>query len=389
MRIRLVLATVSAVAALSFATARADKAETFDQARALSAQSGKPILLEFNHDDCIHCRQATAEFDSIPEIKQALESVILLKLSVLQGEGTPLAEEYKVGNSFPVFFITDTAGRVCTRWTGYTGSDRFLATLKQGLSDRLTIDEREAQCRKTPSSADLMFLANYFTDSREYPRALDYCRRLQNLEKGVNLGFRIFKIAAEAAWADQLPFDSVVATADEMLADTLGNKPYYGDMAQMMASVARRVGQTNRIEKYLMAGIERTAKRTDQAGLDLHRDLLSDYSLHVLNDTTEAVIIKKKALGARWNTDPVRYFRFGEWCLRRNINLDEAEHYIRLATEQTTEDKPRAAHLRVLAELCFARGRTDEAIRLANESLALDPSAIWFEKKLAEWRASK
>jgi len=294
-----------------------------------------------------------------------------------------------VGNSFPVFFIADSAGKVCTRWTGYTGSDRFLATLRQGLKERLTVEEREAQCQNTPSSADLMFLANYFTDSREFPRALDYCRRLQSFEKDVNLDFRIFKLAAEGAWAGQLSFDSVLTTADEMLADTLGNKHYYGEMAQMTAGVARRAGQTDRIEKYLMAGIEATASGKKKTVIDLHRDLLADYALHALNDTTEAIRVKKLALGDGWGSDPVRYFQFGEWCLRRGINFDEAEHCIRMATRKVTEDRPRAAHLRVLAELCYARGRTEEAIQLANESLGLDPSAIWFEKKLAEWRAGR
>jgi tetratricopeptide (TPR) repeat protein len=379
----------AAIICLSAVSTYGEKAETFEQAKTLSAQSGKPILLEFNHDDCIHCQQATRELDSIPELKAELEKVILLRLSVLQGEGTKLSKDFLIGMSFPVFIVADSAGNVFTRWTGYTGSEQFLSFLGKGMSERVTIDQRVARCQDRPTSADINFLADYFTETRQFTKALEYSRQLQSLEPGLNLAYRAFKAAAEAVWSDELPFDSVINAANQMLADTLGNRYYFGEMAQTLANVARKVGRTDILEKYLMAGIEQTAERKDKSGIDLHRNLLADYALHVLQDTTEAVSVKTRALGTSWDQDPGRAFQFADWCFRRNLRLLEAEQYVRFALQKAPDDNTRATRLRLLAQICYARGNNEEAIRRANEALALDPSAIWFEKKLDEWRSTK
>ncbi len=389
MKFRLFITAITTVTVLLACSVRAEKAESFEQAKALSVQTGKPVLLEFNHDDCIHCQQATREFDSIPELIAKLQAVVLYRISVLQGEGTAMAETFRIGTSFPVFILTDSTGNVITRWTGYTGSDRFMTLLDKALADRMTIDQRVIKCQNAPSDADVQFLANYYADSREYVKALSYLRQLQTLQTGVNLYYRVFSLTAEAVWSDMLPFDSLTAAADDMLANPEGTRYYFGEMGQTMAQVARKTGNTNRLAKYLKAGIDATAQAKKSAEIDVNRDLQADFALHSLNDTTEALRIKKLALGDGWETDPARYFRFGEWCFRRGINIDEAERYIRMATDKATEDKFRAAHLRVLAELCYTRGKADEAIKLANESLALDPTAIWFEKKLSDWRAGK
>ena len=103
---------LSVLACLAAASVHAERAETFEQAKRLSVQTGKPVLLEFNHDDCPHCQQATRELDSIPQVRAKLDSVVLLRLSVLQGEGTTMAETFRIGASFPVFIVTDSAANV-------------------------------------------------------------------------------------------------------------------------------------------------------------------------------------------------------------------------------------------------------------------------------------
>ncbi|MEW5796714.1 MAG: thioredoxin family protein [Candidatus Zixiibacteriota bacterium] len=368
----------------------AQEAKTFDDAKTVSVRTGKPVLLEFNRDDCEYCQEAKKDQQSVPAIKAALDKVVHISLSVLQGEGTQLSETYKVGIYYPVFVLMNAEGKVISRWTGYTGADRFIASFNQAMADRTTVDERIARFRKAPTVADAFFLAEYFTQTQEYLTAREYVRELQLLQgQGLDLSFRYFSVTAEAVWNSLLPFDSLVIAADAVLAKKSSNTANLGMLAQMMGNVARRTGHTNRLEKYLMAGMEATANRKDKDGIDLHRDLLADYALHVFRDSAEAISVRKQSMGDGWEKDPARYFQFGEWCLRRNINLGEAEYYVRLATKQATGDKFRASHLRLLAEICYARGNTSEAVRLANESLALDPTAVWFEKKLDDWRAGR
>jgi thioredoxin-related protein len=384
---------VISAAILSFApviNTHASEVETLAQAKQLSAKTGKPILLQFYHDDCEYCDQAARDAETDASLKLAFERVVHLNLGVLQDQGAVLAATYRVGNYYPVFVLTDSTGNTISRWTGYTGVDRFIKSFNQAMSDMMTVDERIARCEANPTPKDALFLADFFTDTREYLVARDYLRLLQRLYgEGLDFSYRLFTVIAEAVWNDLLPFDSLITAADDVRAKGQMTRHNLGQMAQTMANVARKTNHTDKLESYLMAGIEATASRTDEAGIELHRDLLADYALHAMGDTTEALRVKKLSLGEGWEKDLAKCFQFGEWCFRRNINLADAEHYVRLATEKASGDKFRATHLRMLAEICFARGKTEEAIDLANQALALDPSAVWFEKELTEWREGK
>jgi thioredoxin-related protein len=385
--------TSIAAALLSWAlvgNAHAEDVETFAQAKQRSAQTGQPILLQFYHDDCEYCDLAAKDAKTDASLKLAFERVEHLHLGVLQGEGTSLAKTYRVGDSYPVFILADSAGRPMSRWTGYTGVDRFIKSFNLGMSELTTVEARVTRCDVKPNPKDALFLADYFTETREYLTAREYVRLLQKLYGGsLDFTYRLFTVVAEAVWSGLLPFDSLKVAADSVVAKKQMNLHNVGTMAQILANVARKTGHTDKLETFLMAGIEATARRTDTLGIALHRDLLADYALHAMGDTVEALSVKKRALGTNWDKDLSKCFQFGDWCFRRNVNLVEAEHYVRLATDKATGDKFRATHLRMLAEICYAQGKTQEAIKLADQALALDPSATWFEKKLREWRGGK
>ncbi|MCX6835789.1 MAG: hypothetical protein NTW07_11795 [candidate division Zixibacteria bacterium] len=384
---------VVAAVILSFAPvigAKAGEIATLVEAKQLSVQTGKPILLHFFRDDCEYCNQADQDSKTDASIRLAFERVVHFRVAVLQGEGTTLAATYRVGDYYPVFILTDSAGHTISRWTGYTGADRFIKSFNQAMSDVLTIDARVARCKANPTPKDALFLADFYTDSREYLLVREYLRLLQRLYAGgLDFSYRLFSATAEAVWSDLLPFDSLTAAANDVRTKAQMNMHNLGPMAQIMANVARKTGHTDKLESYLKTGLEATSSRTDEAGIELHRDLLADFALHAMGDTVEALSVKKRALGSRWEEDMAKCFQFGEWCFRRDINLADAEHYVRLATDKASGDKFRATHLRMLAEICFARGKTQEAIELANQALTLDPTAVWFEKKLNEWRTAK
>lgn len=92
-----------------------------------------------------------------------------------------LAEEYRVGISYPVFILTNAAGEVITRWTGYTGADRFLQSFNQAKSDLTTVESRAKRFEAAPIISDGLVLAEYFSDTREHLITRDYYRRLQSL----------------------------------------------------------------------------------------------------------------------------------------------------------------------------------------------------------------
>jgi len=376
-----------AVIALSTASVLAQEPETFEQARAFSTQSQHPILLEFYRDGCESCELAARETESEATVKAALQRVVHLPLNVMEGEGVALAEKYRPGIYFPVFILINAEGDVISRWTGYTNANRFNRSINTALSDMTTLDERIARCKARPRSLDVQFLAKYYYDTQEFVKSREYYRQLHAISAPeLDLRYQIFTATAEAVWNDQLPFDELLWAADDLIDNPATNNQHFARMAQIMTNVARRTGDTDHIKKYLTAGIKGTATLRDDDGVALHRDLLTDYALYVLLDTAEAISVKKMALGDGWETDPARYFKYAEWCFRRGINLEEAENYARTATDKASEGKFKARHLRLLAEICHALGKIDEAITLGEQAMEQDPSASYFLPKLDKWR---
>lgn len=313
--------------------------------------------------------------------------MVHLSLSVLEGEGVALSEEYRAGVYYPVFILTNSAGEVITRWTGYTGADRFLQSFAQAKSNLTTMTARAGRFDAKPTEPDALALAKYYADTREHLKSRNYYRRLQALQGDrTDYSYQIFKATAEAVWNDLVRFDSLAPAADAVLASGRKNQSNLGQMAQITANVARRTGDTDKIEKYLQAGINATAARKDENGINLHRDLLADYALYVTEDPAKAVDVKKRALGKGWAADPARYFKYAEFCFQRKLNLVEAEHYARLAASKASDGKFKARHQRLLAEILFALGRVAQAIEVGEEAMEQEPTAVYFEDKLNEWR---
>jgi tetratricopeptide (TPR) repeat protein len=106
----------------------------------------------------------------------------------------------------------------------------------------------------------------------------------------------------------------------------------------------------------------------------------------VVGDTAKALAIKKQALGKGWDTDPARCYQYAEFCFQRKIDLENAEHYVRLATEKASDGKFKAKHLRLLAEILYALGRVDEAIQTGEQAIEQDPTTVYFVNRMEEWR---
>ncbi len=313
--------------------------------------------------------------------------MVHLPLSVIEGEGATLAEIYRPGIYFPVFILTNADGKVISRWTGYTGADRFIHSFNSALSDLTTLDERVARCQVRPKALDVQFLAKYYYDTQQFVKSRDYYRQLHALNSpSLDLRYQVFTATAEAVWNDQLALEELLWAADSLIENPARNKQHFGKMAQIVTNVSRRIGDTSYLKKYLAAAIEATSSATDDKGVAVHRDLISDYALYVLLDTAEAINVKGLALGDGWKNDPARYYQYGEWCFRRGIRLWEAKRYVEAATEKAGEGRFKAKHLRLLAEIYHALGKTDEAVAAGEQAMEQDPSASYFLPKLDAWR---
>jgi hypothetical protein len=195
--------------------------------------------------------------ESKNSVKRALLAVVHLPLNTNKGEGAELAEVYRVGAYFPLFVLTDSAGDVITRWTGYTGEDRFLVSLGRGLSDLTTLKQRIADFEKTPTLKACQRLASFHTETGEHLKAIEYYRRATKLADGRgDYSYQLFENFVNGAWKGLIPFDSVMPAADRVLSVGRSNKIDVIKVAQMMTKLTRKLGMTEHLARYVQAGID-------------------------------------------------------------------------------------------------------------------------------------
>jgi tetratricopeptide (TPR) repeat protein len=317
-----------------------------------------------------------------------MQSVIHFPINAC--EGVELSARYKPGSLFPVFVLANSSGEVIYRWTGYTGSTHFISSLRKGLSDLTTVEERRARFQDSPSFQDALFLAGYASDIGEHLEAIEYYRQAKNLSasKRSDFSYEIFENAANAVWKDMTPFDNVLPAADSVLNSGRKRTNDIARMARIMARLARKCDKTDRIAKYLQAGIDVTADGRIESVRESHALFLADYALYVDEDTLEAIKIKKTSMGDNWSSDPERYYGYAKWCLERKIDLEEAEHYAREAGKRAYAGEFRAGILNTLAEICYNRGNVSEAVRLIEMAIEQDPENDSYREQLERFRGN-
>lgn len=316
-------------------------------------------------------------------VKDALTQVVHLPLNIKKGGGIKLGKVFSVGPYFPVFILTNSEGEVINRWTGYTGADRFLRSFYGALSNLTTIADRIAAFDQMQNRDEALFLASYHSDISEFVKAANYYQRAQAMPgRPADYSYQIFENHANAAWNDQIPFDEVLPAADGVIEAPHMNLKDIAKVAQLISKLARRRDATDRIARYLQAGIAATGARRDDKGRKLHADLKADQALYVEGDTLGAIELKKAGLGENWDTDLNNYYPFANFCFERRINLEEAQRFAQAASQRASDGPFKAKHLSLLASICEVRGVIADAVRYAEQAVAQDPDNEAYAKQL-------
>jgi len=354
------------------------------QAKSVANQSNKPILLEFFQPDCEFCQLAAQDFANNDTIKTLLKSVVYYPMDVNLAEGESLSTSYYVENTFPVFALCDSAGEIISHWTGYINVSLFERSLKEALSNPITIKSRYEMLGSSPTLDNIITLAKYNNEIGENVKAAELYRRAEGFQKGSDYLFKIFENMADATWKGKSSFKQFLQSADDVLAAKSGNITNVTGVGIIVTRVARKVGRTDEIDKYLQPGIDITGNKEDKRSKDLHTTLIADQALYVKKDTAGAISIKKESLGSDWENIPQKFYSFAKWCLERNIDLDEAENFASKAIEGSTEGKFRASILVTLADIYKARGKNTEAINTMELAILQDPQNSYYKTKLTE-----
>ncbi|MBU8932760.1 MAG: hypothetical protein KOO62_02020 [candidate division Zixibacteria bacterium] len=296
-----------------------------------------------------------------------------------------LAKTYNVGSYYPLFVLTNANGDVIFRWTGYTGAKRFIASINQALTDLTTVKQRKDRFHANPNTRDGLSLASYSKGIGEFLNAIQYYQQIEKLS-GRDYSMQIFESSANAVWGDLLPFDSAISRANVILNAKVRNNRNIEKVARLMGNIARKLNKTDRIEKYIRAGLKVTTGSKEVKTINAHSSFLADSALYLAADTTSAIRLGKLSLGEGWSTKPGKYYSFGLWCFQRRINLVEAESFVRRALALTEPGFFRAKHHDLLAELAFTLGRPGEALAQAELALLEQPVSEFYEKQVKRFR---
>lgn len=308
-----------------------------------------------------------------------------------EGEGIELSKTYKVGHTYPVFILTDNIGDIIYRWTGYYGKSRFMSSLRTAMSDLTTVKERIARYDSDPTHDKALLLARYFADTGEHPDAITYFREAERLKPSDNIDYSydIFANSANAAWNGMLSFEEVLPVADSIINSPKKDKKIIVRVAQAMSRLTRKLEKEEYVKKYLQAGLKASDVSGGRKNDDTRTSLLIEYALQVENDTAKAITMKKESMGAEWTRSPDKFYNYSKWCLERKVALSEAELLARKAASLAKGAEFKAQVYNTLAEICFARGNLEEAIKIMDQAIEQDPGNTQYQDRqdqyLEQW----
>lgn len=309
--------------------------------------------------------------------------MIHLPVNVFEKNGLALAEEYQIGNTYPVFILTNREGDVISRWTGYTGARSFISSLDRALMDLTTIKSKIAQFENDPTYPKALKLAEFFTDTGEHLDAVKYYRKADSIAAGqgrnVNLTYHIFTNTANAIWKEMTAFDKIYPAADAVL-DQRRDQDIV-NTAIIISRLTRKFDRTEKLDKYLETGMQSAININTEQMNARYNDLKAERQLQLQYDTLGAVKTKKFSLGRGWENDRNKFYSFADWCLERKINLEEAEMYALKAINLTQPGPYRARAYHTAAEICYQRGKIEQALENIDAAIAEHPDNPFYKEE--------
>lgn len=356
---------------------------SLDEAKALSAKDGKPVLIDFYAVWCGPCKRFTADSKKDPELKDLLGKVHLVKLDAEKG-GKDMAEKFNV-RGYPTFVLANQNLQPIKRWWGYEKTS-FSNDLNDGLADPVTLDERMVRFKKGASLKDAVVLAEAFESSSQPEDALKYfqaAEKLNDQDTTHYYGFDVFRIKHQLYGGKdkKVTFEELDQTARALLKSgkLTDDQPVF--VGNQLFRAARDEQKKDDIAFYIQAVLKNAGKDDGRTRAEFG----ALKSVYIDNDVPAAIAQANQFFGEGWKEDPEKLNEFAWWCFENRVNMEQGRDLAAKAVSMLEASPDRANTLDTQAELENALGNPLKAMQLMEKAVQDDPRTS-HKKQLERFR---
>ena len=310
----------------------------------------KPVMIDFITDWCRWCDTLDARTYSDADVASFVnDRLVAIKIDAEKGEGIDIARKYGV-NAYPTIVFIKPDGGEIDRILGYVAAAPFLQTVKDYVHGVNTIGALQTELKKNPNDAQLHYaMATKQLDRNNAAGAAEHFQRLLELDPKNEMGHNEeaqYNVAMAAFRADK--------DASKLVA-FMESYPGSDLVRQALSTLWRSYVKAKDGESGKKYFTQYTRKWPNDAGM------MNNYA---------------------WN------------CAEQGINLDHAADIAKQAVALANKESEKAGYLDTYATVEFARGYTDEAIRLEQQALDIlknVPGAKLkeYDEAMAKFKAAK
>ena len=317
---------------------------TWDAVLAQAKAENKHVFIDFYTTWCGPCKRLDKVTYVDPKVVDFLNSTVPVKYDCEKGYGETLAKQFKVV-AYPTMVLLDAQGREIDRHLGYLDPPEFLEVMEGYAKGIGTVAFYEKKIAENPNDIETLHtLGTKYTDAVRVDEAVAALEKVMELDPGDERGWRAESIynLAEASFAAQR-YDTSKKYFERVLKE-YPDSDWYERALQRLARVEYELKNPD------------AAVALYQRYLDRHAD------------------------------DPSAMNAFAWFCSQRSIGLDQALPVAQKAADLSGRDP---GILDTLAEVYFAMGNFDGALKIGKEALAKEPDDTYFQDQVKKYEAAK
>lgn len=317
---------------------------SFETALKTAKAEKQYVLVDFYTTWCGPCKQLDKETYSDATVLDFMKDMIPVKLDSEKGEGIEISKQFGVG-FWPTIMLIDPDGKEIDRIVGFIEPAEFIQTVGEYRKGIHTVDWYEAYLKEHPDDAEAWkVLGNKHAYAARGKKANEAFKHYLDLNPDISGEEKAeaFYSIGEAYYVDK----SYVEAADifEAVMQDFPETEWGDDATTRLARCYYGLGEIDK------------SVSTYKAYADKHLD------------------DKSACNGFAW------------FCATRKIGLDEALPVALQAVELAERDP---GYLDTLAELYYARGEYDLAIKIGQEALDKEPEDQYFKDQVEKFTKAK